>query len=39
MAFLNTPNEDGVPNIVGVKKIVTGTFSYTSDSTGGDINT
>ena len=39
MAFLNTPNEDGVPNIVGVKKIVTGTFSNTSGSTGGDINT
>ena len=39
MAFTTTINNNGVPNIVGTKKIVTGTFTNTGGSTGGDIDT
>lgn len=39
MAFTSTIMNNSVPNIVGVKKIVTGTFANTAGSTGGDVLT
>jgi hypothetical protein len=39
MALTSTINNNGVANIAGVKKVVTGTFTQVSIDTGGDIET
>lgn len=39
MAFSYTVNDDGVEEFLGRKKVVTGTFTNASGSTGGDIKT
>lgn len=39
MAFTSTINNNSVPNLAGVKKVVSGTFANDSGSTGGDIAT
>lgn len=39
MAFAYTTNNDGIPNFVGDRKIVTGTFTNGGADTGGDIET
>ena len=39
MAFTSTINNNGVPNLAGIKKVVTGTFLNDDGSTGGDIQT
>ena len=39
MTFSNTINDNGVPNIAGTQKIMTGTFTNTAGSNGGDVKT
>lgn len=39
MAFTSTINNNNIPNLAGVKKVVTGTFANDDGSTGGDIET
>ena len=39
MAFSSLINNNGVANLAGVKKVVTGTFTQASGDTGGDVVT
>lgn len=39
MAFSSSANSNGVANIAGIKKVVTGTFTQASGDTGGDVKT
>ena len=39
MAFASTNDNDGIPNTVGDKKIVTGTFTNGVADTGGEVAT